>query len=92
MTKTKGVSQRQIRLIKYYSHKGYSANQIQRKLRARHIGMRRTRFLGYVREFKRQTPKAHVERYTPRKYRVVVQLRLPKTICLREDGKAKRKK
>lgn len=65
----KGITTKQIDAIRGYSRKGYSANKIQKKLSQRHIGLRRTVLLGYVREFKEKQARPHVERYTPTKYR-----------------------
>jgi hypothetical protein len=94
LTKTKGVSQRQIKAVRSYARKGWSANRIQQKLRARHMGMRRTKLLGYVREFKGQPARPQVEKYTRMKYRhrpVSVQFTFPKTIILRGKWKGKNK-
>lgn len=76
MARKQGITPKQIDALKRYSRKGYSANKIQRKLRSRHMGMRRTRLLGYVREFKRQKPKPSVAKYTPTKY-AQARMRLP---------------
>lgn len=64
----RGVSTKQINAIRKYSRQGLSANKIQKRLRTRHMGMRRTVLLTYVREMKHQQPKANVSMYVPRKY------------------------
>ncbi|MGD0496698.1 MAG: hypothetical protein ABSB28_11800 [Candidatus Bathyarchaeia archaeon] len=69
MAKTKGVSKRQINAIRSYARKGYSANKIQQKLRQRHIGMRRTKLLHYVRQAKHKRARPHVQKHIPREYR-----------------------
>ncbi|GEM_PF-5214805 len=94
MTKTKGVSQRQIRVIRSCARKGWSANRIQQKLRARHIGMRRQKLLGYVREFKGQPARPNVERYTRIRYRPrppSAQFTFSKRVILRGRWKGKNK-
>jgi hypothetical protein len=60
---------RQINAIKLYSGKGYSANKIQLRLRARNLGMQRARILSYVRKCKHIQKRAYPERHIPRKYR-----------------------
>jgi hypothetical protein len=45
-----------------------TANQIQKDLSQHHMGMRRQKLLGYVREFKGQPPKAEQLKYTPETY------------------------
>lgn len=57
-----------VNYIKTQSRKGKSANQIQRELKAKGIGLRRKTILSYVRAFKHRPPKPHVEIYIPRKY------------------------
>lgn len=69
MPRTRGKTTKQIQAIRSYVRKGYSANTIQKKMKARHIGIRRTVLLTYVREFRRQPPKPSVAKYIPRKYR-----------------------
>jgi hypothetical protein len=68
MSRKRGISPRQIDRIKELSSEGYSANKIQAKLSEEHIGLRRTILLTYVREFKRQPTKLHVEKHIHRKY------------------------
>jgi hypothetical protein len=63
--RTKGVTQKQLATIRRMAQKGYSANRIYRRLKTQHQGMRRTKLLGYVREFKARPPQAHVEKYYP---------------------------
>jgi hypothetical protein len=58
-----------VNYIRTQSQKGRSANQIQRELRAKGIGLRRKTILTYVRKFKHRPPKPHAEIYVPRKYR-----------------------
>jgi hypothetical protein len=55
--------------VGYYVSREYSANEIQRRLKNRGIGIRRQILLRYVREAKRKSVKANREKYTPRKYR-----------------------
>lgn len=69
MPKTKGKTPKQIGAVKSYVRRGYSANTIQKKMKARHMGMRRTVLLTYVREFRRQPAKPSIAKYVPRKYR-----------------------
>lgn len=69
MPKTEAITTKRINAIRSYAHKGYSANKIQQKLRQRHMGMRRTKLLGYVREFKHKQARPHVQKHIPRKYR-----------------------
>lgn len=69
MSRKRGVTTKQVDAIRSYAHKGYSANQIQQKLSKQGIGLRRTILLSYVREFKRQPARPHIEKYTPTKYR-----------------------
>lgn len=57
-----------VNYIRTESRKGKSANQIQRELKAKGIGLRRKTILTYVREFKGRKPKAEPYKYTPRKY------------------------
>lgn len=92
MTKTKGVSRRQIRAIKSLSRRGYSANRQYRILRANHMGMRRQKLLGYVREFKGQPARPHAEKYTRIRYRHrPISGVFPKRVILRGKWKGKNK-
>lgn len=91
MTRTKGVSQRQIRAIRSLSRRGHSANYINRKLKARHMGMRRTKLLGYVREFKNRPARPHVEKYTRMRYRRRPIIDFGKRVILRGKWKGKNK-
>lgn len=69
VSRKRGVTLKQMQAIKQYSRKGFSANKIQKELSHRHMGLRRTVLLGYVREFKEKQAKPHVEKYAPTKYR-----------------------
>jgi hypothetical protein len=60
---------RQLRAIKTYTKKGYSANKIAKNLKKRNLGMRRKTLLKHVRETRQKTPREHPEKYTPHKYR-----------------------
>lgn len=55
--------------IRYYVSRKYSANEIQRRLKSRGIGIRRKTLLRYVRETKGISVKANREKHIPRKYR-----------------------
>ncbi len=57
--------------IKAYVKQGYSANMIQKKLKSQSLGIRRTTLLAEVRKLKGTKPKAHPQKYTPKKYRRV---------------------
>lgn len=81
MTKSKGVSRRQINAIRSYSRKHCSANRIQRELSRRGIGLKRTTVLKYVRESKGKPPKAHPYKYTPIKYRKSFMISLGKQVA-----------
>ena len=52
----------------YVKH-GYSANEIQKLLKKRGIGIRRKTLLRYVRETKGKSVKPNREKYIPKKYR-----------------------
>lgn len=65
----KGLSARKLRAIKTYAKKGWSANRIQKKMRQRHMGVRRKTILRIVRETKGKPPRPHPEKNIPRKYR-----------------------
>jgi hypothetical protein len=93
MARTKGVTPRQIAIIRNMSRRGYGANKINRTLRAKHIGMRRTKLLTYVREFKGRSPKPHPERYVRVRYRktTVPILQPQKTVILRGTWKHEKK-
>jgi hypothetical protein len=60
---------RQLRAIKSYVRKGYSANKIARNLKKRNLGMKRKTLLKHVREEKHVAPREHAEKYTRHKYR-----------------------
>jgi len=55
--------------VGYYVSREYSANEIQRRLKDRGIGIRRKTLLRYVREAKKKPLKADSRKYTPKKYR-----------------------
>lgn len=67
--KLKEASIKQTDLIRECSHKGYSANRIQKELQKRNMGMKRQRLLTYVREYKGKRLKAESSKYTPTKYK-----------------------
>jgi len=52
--------------IKRYVREGYSANEIQRKLKKQHRGVRRTVLLAYVRKVKRKPPPKEPRKYMPK--------------------------
>jgi len=58
-----------VNYIRTESRKGKSANQIQRELKAKGIGLRRKTILAYVRQFKGRKPKPQPYKYIPKKYR-----------------------
>jgi hypothetical protein len=64
----KPISKRQIKAIRSYVKKGYSANQIQVKLKNQHMGIRRKVLLAEVRKVKGQKLKAGTVKYIPKKY------------------------
>jgi hypothetical protein len=70
--------------IKRYVRQGYSANEIQRKMKTEKRGIRRQLLLAYVREYKRKPPPRYPKKYVPIKYRrarrVEIQGRGPKAI------------
>ena len=72
MTKSRGVTQKQLNTIRSMAHKGYSSNRIYRRLKTQHQGMRRTKLLGYVREFKGRPARPSISQYVPRKYRKII--------------------
>ncbi len=101
MPKKGGASKEQVDRIKADSAKGMSANAIQRDLQAHHMGMKRQKLLGYVREFKGRKPKSEPSKYTPTKYRKkprkptkVVRRRAPRgkhvAVYGKVDGESKR--
>ena len=70
MPKTK-INSKTSRAIRTYVKQGYSANKIQKKLQSRGLGIQRKRLLAEVRRVKGTEPKAHPQKYTPKKYRRV---------------------
>ena len=60
------ASKEQVNFIRKEAKEGKSANQIQKDLQERHMGMKRQRLLEYVREFKGQKPRAEPSKYTPK--------------------------
>lgn len=79
------ATREQVDLIRKESREGKTANQIQKDLQSRHMGMRRTRLLGYVREFKGIPPNAEPLKYTPKK--LTLEERVHKQISERKRGK-----
>ena len=67
-TRRRGLSAKKLRAIKTYANKGYSANRIQKKMRQRHMGVRRKTVLRIVRETKGKAPRPHPEKHIPHKY------------------------
>jgi len=57
------------RLIRSLTKKGYSANQIQKELQKRGLGIRRKNMLKMIRKYRRTFKKPRVEKHIPRKYR-----------------------
>jgi hypothetical protein len=68
-TRKTGLSAKKLREIKTYARKGYSANRIQKKMRQRHMGVRRKTILRIVRETKGRPQRPNPEKYVRRKYR-----------------------
>lgn len=68
--KPKGINPRTRWAIRGYVKRGYSANKIQKRLKAQHLGIRRTVLLAEIRKAKHQTIKANRLKYTPNKYRM----------------------
>jgi hypothetical protein len=64
----KTITKQQKEAIQSYIKKGYSANQIQIKLKNQHLGLRRTVLLAEVRKVKGQKLKAGTAKYIPKKY------------------------
>jgi hypothetical protein len=71
------ISKRQIKAIRSYVKKGYSANQIQVKLKNQHIGIRRKVLLTKIRIIKHQKPKAETVKYIPKKYAQAPRVKAP---------------
>jgi len=69
--KPKSISPKTRWAIKAYVKQGYSANKIQKKLKSQGLGIRRKTLLSEVRKVKGTKPKAHPQKYTPKKYRRV---------------------
>ena len=67
--KHKGVGKVRIKAINRYVGKGYSANKIQSRLKARGLGVRRKTLLKIVRQTRLKQGKANTWKYTPKKYR-----------------------
>jgi hypothetical protein len=67
--KPKGINPRTRWAIRGYVKQGYSANKIQRSLKAQHLGIRRTVLLVEIRKAKHRKAKANRFKYTPKKYR-----------------------
>ena len=83
-TRRRGLSAKKLRAIKIYARKGYSANRIQKRMRRRHIGVRRKTVLRLVRETKGRRPRPHPEKYVRHRYR-----KPPSTITHRKPSYAK---
>jgi phosphoenolpyruvate-protein kinase (PTS system EI component) len=72
LRKTEKIRQRQLKheqqhtRIKTLADQGYSANQIQKKLKAEGLGMRRTELLAYIREVKHKPTPKEREKYRPK--------------------------
>lgn len=77
--KTKPLSRktRSLRAIKRYAKKGYSSNEIIRRLKKRKLGMRRKRVLEEIRLIKQKQVKVNQYKYTPKKYKKTL-VSLPK--------------
>lgn len=71
MPKPKTITKQQRKAIRNYIKKGYSANRIQKRLKARHMGMRRTVLLSQIRKVNHQKAKVDRLKYTPRKYQKI---------------------
>ncbi|OGH06787.1 MAG: hypothetical protein A2W22_06140 [Candidatus Levybacteria bacterium RBG_16_35_11] len=69
MRKYKGVGKVRIKAINRYVGKGYSANKIQKRLKARGLGVRRKTLLKIVRQTRLKQERANTWKYTPKKYR-----------------------
>ena len=67
--KRKEISKQQNKAIRIYVKQGYSANKIQKKLQSQGLGIQRKKLLAEVRKIKGTKPKAHPQKYTPKKYR-----------------------
>lgn len=67
--KYKGIGKVRIKALSWYVSHHYSANKIQRKLKARGLGIRRKTLLKIVREMKLRKKKVKVKKYIPKKYR-----------------------
>jgi hypothetical protein len=65
------INSKTSRAIRTYVKQGYTANKIQKKLQSQGLGIQRKRLLAEVRKFKGTKPKAHPQKYTPKKYRRV---------------------
>lgn len=61
-----GKEAKRERLIKNYVKQGLSANEIQKRLQKRGLGMRRKRLLAVVRMYKGVSKKPHPEKYVPK--------------------------
>ena len=73
----KTVAKRQEEAIRSYVKKGYSANQIQIKLKNQHLGLRRIVLLAEVRKVKGQKLKAETAKYIPKKYSQAPRVKAP---------------
>jgi hypothetical protein len=64
----KSLSKQQKEAIRGYVKKGYSANKIQKQLKAQHLGIRRKVLLAEIRKAKNQPKKPNTVKYIPKKY------------------------
>jgi len=70
MPKRKGEATKQQKdFIQKRCREGASANQIQKEMQSRHMGIKRQRLLAYVRQYKGQRKKPEPRKYVPHKYR-----------------------
>jgi hypothetical protein len=74
---TKTVTKQQKEAIRSYVKNGYSANQIQIKLKNQHLGLRRIVLLAEVRKVKGQKLKAGTAKYIPKKYAQAPRVKAP---------------
>lgn len=67
--KYKGIGKVRIKALNWYVSRGYSANKIQKRLKARGLGIRRKRLLKIVREMRLKPKRVGVaKKYTRKKY------------------------
>jgi hypothetical protein len=68
LPKAEKLNPKTIWAIRGYVQRGYSANKIQEKLKAQHLGIRRKELLAEVRRAKNQPKKPNTVKYIPKKY------------------------